>query len=157
MLVFTFLIFFFTVLNSFAEMPIGNDWQSRGQLSETRVFQKKEMSLSVFEGTVPEKRLITPSNFKSEILQSSELRKKTLELLGTANWQINEMSFSENKEKKTVLLRGQFQRDGLTFEFTEWQIYSEKNLIQLQLENQKGDTAALPEIQYFTRWVQNLK
>ena len=157
MLVLTILIFFFTALNSFAETPIGNDWQSGGQLSETRIFQKKEMSVSIFEGTAPEKRLMTASNFKSEILQSSELRKKTLELLGTSNWQINEMSFLENKEKKTVLLRGQFQRDGLSFEFTEWQIYSEKNLIQLQLENQKGDSAAPPEIQYFTRWVQNLK
>lgn len=158
---FAALIFFIFISKSFAETPLGNDWMQKGQLSETRIFEKKEMSLSVFEGAFSDMSQFTVGNYKTEVLNSAEPRKKVLELLGTTNWQINDMSFVENKNlgknAKMIQLRGQFLRDNMNYEFIEWQVYSENKLVKLQLENKIGGPSVSAEIPYLIRWIQDLK
>ena len=157
MKIYLILTILFLVSLANAEIKIENQWKLKQQLGETSVYLKNDMTLSILDGGFPKKINITEANYKVETNKALDVRKKTLAMLGFANWNVTDMKFSEQNGKKIVQLLGTYQQDNVDYEFTEWQVYTGLKFQTLQLENKPGLRSALDEKKYLENLVRELK
>jgi hypothetical protein len=140
-----------------AKVTIENQWTETGNLSETTVYEKSGMSLTVLEGKTSRKRDIASTNYQAEISKSLETRKSTLEMLGYDDWSAKNIEFAESKNSKIVRITGKYKKDNADFEFTEWQVYSGLKYTSFQLENKVDDPNSVAEISYLNKLSESLK
>lgn len=154
-----FILFFIATMPLFtsAEIKVGNDWKLTGEMGDVRVFEKNQMTLSLLEGMTLEQRNINSANYKSEIAKSLNNRKSTMEFFGAELWAPTNIQYREVDQRKIIMVSGHYRKGGMNYEFVEWQVYSDKQYKNIQVEFVAGDQNARKEVAYFAKYIEEGK